>query len=402
VLLAGAALSGCDALDKLLEIETPAIIPASKLEGPESANMLLVGASSDFEYAYSRHILQGGYMGGEVHDATSTAARWVVPTRIVTDIDPQYRDQSYIPLSTARWSADNVLKLLQGWTDAQVPDRQTKIASAAVFSGFSMVMLAEAYCSLAIDLSPEIQPSAVFQMAEQRFTTAITAGQAAGSGAAKWLNAAYVGRARARLNLGNAAGAAADAALVPVGFRIDATYSAANARRYNQVYEETRTGAFSVAEPFHDLTVDGKADPRVPVINQNRKGQDALTTLWNQQLYLARESPIPYARWEEAQLIIAEALGGTTAVGIINNLRSRRGLPATYAGGTAAEIKAEVVKERSRELFLQGHRLGDLRRYNLPLFPPVGLAYPKGGTYGDFRCFPLPMVEKVANPNIGV
>jgi hypothetical protein len=31
----------------------------------------------------------------------------------------------------------------------------------------------------------------------------------------------------------------------------------------------------------------------------------------------------------------------------------------------------------------------------------VGLAYPKGGTYGDFRCFPLPMVEKVANPNIG-
>lgn len=206
--------------------------------------------------------------------------------------------------------------------------------------------------------------------------------------------------ARARLDLGNGAGASADAALVTTGFRLDATYSEAASRRYNSIWEETRTGYISVTEPFRNLKVGGVADPRVNVVDQKRNGWDALTPLWNQTLYTARSTPIPIARWEEAQLIVAEVAGGQTAVNIINNLRSRRGLPATYTGGTAAEIKAQVVDERRRELFLDGHRLGDLRRYNLPLFPAVGLPYPKGGNYGDLTCFPLPNVEIQSNPNI--
>ena len=400
VALAGLALSGCDAMDKLLEIETPALIPAANLEGPEFATLLLSGAIGDFEAAFSGHILQSSFIGGELHDATSTANRWLVPSRTMTNIDTRYADQSYTPLSRSRWTADHIMTLLQGWSDAEVADRQTMIATAAVYSGFSLVLLAESFCTLSIDLSGELQPAEVFQMAEARFTTAITAAQAAGSSASKWLNAAYVGRARARLNLGNTAGAAADAALVTVGFRLDATYSEAASRRYNAIWEETRTGYISVTEPFRNLTVGGVADPRVNVVEQKKKGWDAMTWLWNQTLYTARNSPIPIARWEEAQVIMAEVAGGQTAVNIINNLRTRRSLPATYTGGTAAEIKAQVLDERRRELFLDGHRIGDLRRYNLPLFPEVGLPYNKGGTYGDLTCFPLPYVEIVANPNI--
>jgi len=400
VALAGVVLSGCDVMDKLLEVETPAIIPASKLEGPESAALLLSGAIGEFEVALSSHILQQSLLAGELHDGTSSAARWMVPSRTVTYFDSRYSDQSYTPLSRARWTADNVLTLLQGWTDAQVAERQTKIATAAVHAGFSLVLLGEAYCQMAIDLSAAKTPAEIYQMAEQRFTTAIAAAQAAGSGASKWLNAAYVGRARARLDLGNTAGAASDAALVPVGYRLDATYSGSNSRRYNNVYEETRTGSIAVTEPYWNLTVDGKADPRVPVTDMKRKAADGLTALWNQQLYTDRASPIPMARWEEAQLIIAEAQGGTTAVGIINTLRTRRGLPGTYAGGTAAEIKNQVIAERQRELFLDGHRIGDLQRYNLAFFPAVGLVYPKGGIYGDTKCFPIPSVEIQANPNL--
>ncbi|NJD20795.1 MAG: RagB/SusD family nutrient uptake outer membrane protein [Gemmatimonadetes bacterium] len=398
--LAGFALSGCDAMDKLLEIETPNSIPASKLDGPESATLLLSGAIGDFENALSTHILQQSQLAGELHDGTSSATRWMVPSRTVMYFDANYPGLSYTPLSKARWTADNALKLLQGWTDAQVTDRQTKIATAAVYAGFSLVILGESYCTMAIDLSAALQPAAVYQMAEQRFTTAITAAQAAGSGATKWLNAAYVGRARARLDQGNTAGAASDAALVPVGFRLDATYSAANSRRYNNVYEETRTGSISVTEPYWNLTVDGKADPRVPVLDMKRKASDGLTALMNQQLYLDRASPIPMARWEETQLILAEVQGGAQAVNIINNLRTRRGLAGTYAGGTAAEIKAQVGAERQRELFLDGHRIGDLQRYNLPFFPAVGVVYPKGGIYGDVKCFPIPAVEINANPNL--
>jgi len=398
--LAGFALTGCDFMDELLEIETPATIPADKLLGPESAAMLLSGAIGDFENALSSHILQQSLLAGELHDGTSSAPRWMVPSRTVMYFDARYPEQSYTPLSKARWTADNVLKLLQGWTDAEVAGRQTMIATAAVYAGFNLVIMAESYCSMALDLSAEMTPQAVNQQAEARFTTAITAAQAVGSGASAWLNAAYVGRARARLNLGNTAGAAADAALVPVGFKLNATYSAANSRRYNNVYEETRTGSITVTEPYWNLTVDGKADPRVPVLDMKRKASDGLTALMNQQLYLDRATPIPLARWEEAQLIIAEAQGGATAVNIINNLRTRRGLAGTYAGGTAAEIKNQVIAERQRELFLDGHRVGDLQRYNLPFFPAIGVVYAKGGIYGDVKCFPIPAVEINANPNL--
>lgn len=400
LMLGGLALSGCDMMDELLEVDTPAIIPAAKLEGPESADLLLSGAIGDFEAALDGHILQQSLMGGELHDGTSSAPRWMVPSRTVIDMDVRFRDQSYTPMSRARWTADNVLTLLQGWTDAEVQSRQLKIATAAVYAGLALVNLGETYCTMAIDMGPELQPSEVFQAAEARFTTAITAAQATGSGGAKWLNAAYVGRARARLDLGNASGAASDAQLVPVGFELEATYSAAQSRRYNAIYEETRTGSIAVTEPFWDLEVDGVADPRVPVLDMKRKASDGLTALMNQQLFTDRGTPIPIARWEEAQLILAEAQGGQTAVDIINDLRARRGLPATYTGGTAAEIKAQVIDERRRELFLDGHRLGDVVRYSLPFFPAVGVVYAKGGIYGDQKCFPLPAVERVANPNI--
>jgi hypothetical protein len=399
-MLGGLALSGCDVMDELLAVDTPAIIPADKLQGPESADMLLSGAIGDFEAALDGHIIQQSLMGGELHDGTSSAPRWMVPSRTVIEMDVRYEGESYTPLARARWTADHVLTLLQGWTDAEVQNRQLKIATAAVYAGLALVNLGETYCTMAIDMGPELQPNDVFQAAEARFTTAITAAQAAGTSGAKWLNAAYVGRARARLDLGNASAAAADAQLVPVGFKLDATYSAAQSRRYNAVYEETRTGSISVTEPFWNLKVDGTADPRVPVLDMKRKAADGLTALMNQQLFLDRGTAIPIARWEEAQLIIAEAQGGQAAVNIINSLRARRSLPATYSGGTAAEIKAQVVAERSRELFLDGHRLGDVVRYNLPLFPAVGLVYPKGGIYGDQKCFPLPAVERVANPKI--
>jgi starch-binding outer membrane protein, SusD/RagB family len=113
------------------------------------------------------------------------------------------------------------------------------------------------------------------------------------------------------------------------------------------------------------------------------------------------------ARWEEAQLILAEAdvaagdVGG--AVGIINTLHANAGIPA-YGGGTPEEVMSQIIEERARELFLEGQRLGDIIRYDLPLFPPPGTPFPVGGTdtgvYGTQVCFPLPSAERNNNPNI--
>ena len=76
-------------------------------------------------------------------------------------------------------------------------------------------------------------------------------------------------------------------------------------------------------------------------------------------------------------------------------------MPAYDATGqTAAEVLAQVIEERRREFFLEGHRFNDVRRFNLPLEPAVGAPFASGGTHGDQRCFPLPDVERLNNPNI--
>lgn len=156
--------------------------------------------------------------------------------------------------------------------------------------------------------------------------------------------------------------------------------------------------------PFRDLTFGGVPDPRVVVVDAGTLGSDVQTPIFQPAKYPSIDSPIPVATWEEAQLIQAEAAvaGGNPqgAVDIINTLHDNAGLPP-HAGGTPAEVMAQVVEERSRELFLEGQRLGDMIRCDLPLFPATGTPFPvAGGTFGSQVCFPLPTVERLNNPNI--
>jgi hypothetical protein len=256
-------------------------------------------------------------------------------------------------------------------------------------------------CSASIDLGPELTPAQILAEAEARFTRAIDAATAAGDDEIRHL--ALLGRARARLDLGNTDGAAADATQIPPGFVVNATYSNAKPSRQNVVYNFLyQLLAATVEAPFRDVTFEDVPDPRVTVVDLDTRGSDNVTPIFVPAKYSAFESPIPVARWEEAQLILAEAdLAG--AVGIINTLHANAGLPP-YGGGTPSEVLAQIIEERRRELFLEGHRLGDIIRYGLALSPAPGTPFPVGaafsGVYGTQVCFPLPDAERLNNPNI--
>ena len=66
-------------------------------------------------------------MGEELIDATQTADRWPYDRREVQPGDSRYGTFGcealgvYTPLSTARFTADQALAQLEGWTDAQMP-----------------------------------------------------------------------------------------------------------------------------------------------------------------------------------------------------------------------------------------------------------------------------------------
>jgi hypothetical protein len=244
----------------------------------------------------------------------------------------------------------------------------------------------------------------IFASAETMFNTAITAAQAAGD--QQILNMAYVGRARARLDQGNKAGATADAALVPAGFVINATSENAPTIRQNRIQVYNQGGLVSVAPSYRNLTVASGSgtvpDTRVAVTDAGKNGTDNRTPLFIQTKYPNSASPIPIASYKEAQLIVAEVAQGQTAVNIINNLRAAKGLPA-FSSTDPVAIAAEVTEARRRELFLEGQHLYDVRRLNLPLDPAAGIPYStvylKGGNYGTERCFPVPDVERLNNPN---
>lgn len=284
-----------------------------------------------------------------------------------------------------------------------MPGRQGLIGQAAAHAGYSLILLGEAMCTAALDGGPELSREQVFAEAEARFTKAMTAATAAGDSST--LNMARVGRARARLNLNKLPEARADAALVPPGFVRNATYSAANSRRENLIFTQMNRGLFSSVDPsFRGLTFGGVPDPRVTVVNAATVGQDRVTPIWRATKYPTIGTPIPIASYDEAQLIIAEAdlAAGNVqaAVTIINRLHTAVGIPA-YGGGTAAEVKVQLIEERRRELFLEGHRLNDIIRFKIPLTPAPGTPFPvKGGVYGDQVCFPLPDVERFNNPTL--
>lgn len=407
-LLGGA---GCDAFENLLEVDAPSRIPASQLESPANAQLLLNGAIGDFECALGSYVVLTGIMGEELVDATQTANRWPYDRREVAPDESRYSTFGctslgvYTPLSTARWAAENVLQRLEGWSDAEMPegmDRTSMIATAAAYSGYAHLLLGEAFCTgvlLDASLTPggEVNRVELFRRAEERFTRAIEAARASGND--EILNMALVGRARARLDLQKNAEAAADARQVAAGFVMEASASTTASRRENRVFAENNNSQLvSVGEPYRNLTFQGVEDPRVEVVNTGRTATDG-TPIWTQQKYASLSAPLPIATWDEAQLIIAEIEGGQTAVDIINMFHARAGLPA-FTSTDPAAIRQQVVQERSRELFLEGHRLNDVRRLSLPLSPAPGTTYRNGGVYGTTTCLPLPNVERLNNPNI--
>jgi starch-binding outer membrane protein, SusD/RagB family len=403
VFLIGAAVLSTTACSKFLDVTTPDQVVSSTLDNPLLAPQLVSGVQADFECAFANYAAATGALTDEFDVSTAFIAWTVWDARILIPNDGSLAGVDctatgfpvYGPLQTARAQGENVAKQLEGWTDAQVSGRVGLLATAYAYEGYALTLLGEGFCSMAIDVGPLLKPSDVLTLAETTFTTAITDATAANNTAI--LNMALVGRARVRLDLGKGALAAADAALVPSGFRKDATYSSVNERRKNTVWTRNQRDLYtSVTASYRGLTFNGVADPRVPVTNANRRGNDGLTPLWYEMKYTADNSPIPVATYGEAQLIIAEVQGGQAAVDAINRLHTAAGLPA-FSSTDNAVIAAQVREERRRQLFADGHRINDLLRFNLPFPSGQTLA---GIPYGTNTCIPLSDAETSNNPNL--
>jgi hypothetical protein len=393
-------------------VELPGRIPSELLEDPTTAPTLAASVAADFECAFSNYVNTTSTLGDQFLGASGNLVAKNWGTRKIPEEDTSNEQTSctgflgaYTPLQTARFQADDVLKRLEGWTDDQAKTPLAPLrARVAAFGAYAYTLLGEGFCAMRFDEEKSIKtPAEVLGIAKTKFDAALTLVNAMPAGAPKTelLNLVYVGRARVRLDLKDAAGAAADAALVTPGFEFFVTRSVDAQTRWNDAFASmTEQGHSSVDPQYRNLTVGGVPDPRVqvkagPDVGFPPKAFDGVTDLYvvtNKNF--TRADPMRMASYIEAQLIRAEALGGATAVGIINARRNVLQLPQ-YTGPTdAASIRALVLDERNREFFMEGgQRYNDLLRFSIPW--KTGNDQ-NGVPYGSTTCMPLPLSEKIA------
>ena len=362
-------------------------------------------------------------IGEELDDAVQTADRWPYDQRTVSANQSRYSQNSctglgvYTPLQAARVSSNNVRRLLEGWTDVQVPGRQLMIARVSVYEAWSQLLIGEAFCETVfsivdgeqVKLGTRITRAQALDSAIARFTGALAAAQGASGAVADSLrNFALIGRAKAYQDKGNMTSARADAIQVPAGFVWNITASNTNTRRQNRVFQENNPGitpSSSIGARYRAATYT--SDPRIKIANTGKFSNGTNVPLWVQSKYATVAAPIPAATGTEMQLLIAEAdiaSNRANTLAIIATMRTAGG-QAAYTGTTAADDLTEIIDQRRRALFLTGTHFGDVIRYNLTLTPSAGTGTPWNQQYGPDKgaqlCLPLPQAELLNNPLAG-
>ncbi|HEY2377971.1 MAG TPA: RagB/SusD family nutrient uptake outer membrane protein [Gemmatimonadaceae bacterium] len=396
----------------ILKVELPGRIPTDLLNDPLTAPTLAASVTADFECAFSEYVLATTTLSDQFLGASGNlnAKNWGTKKIYESDTGNETNQcgqayGAYLPLQTVRFESNDVLSRLNGWTDAQANVALAPLrARVATFGAYAYTLLGEGFCAMRFDLGKQVlTPAQVLAQADAKFTAAIALVNAmsAGTDKTQLLNLVHAGRARERLDAGDLATATSEAQLVAPSFEFYVTRSVDAATRYNNAwYEIAELGNSSVDPAYRNLTVGGVPDPRVqvapgPILSLPKKSFDGVTDLYvltNKND--TRADPMRLASYVEAQLIIAEAQKGNTAVGIINARRTQLQLPQ-YTGPTDdASIMALVLDERNREFFMEGgQRYNDLLRFKISW--KIG-SDQNGIPYGTTTCMPLPLDERLA------
>ena len=426
------SLGACDS-KRVLEVTDPDVAKPGSLASASALGVVYAGAVGDFAAAYGGNTSGEGEVGYSALLTDEYVNAETFPTRIEIDQRSTTPDNSnivavYRATQRARASADFASNKLAAISPSDV--RRSETQSLA---GFMIDMMGEDYCSGSpisqltdagdVVYGTQLTTAQQWDAAISKFDSAITIATANGAAGTTQLNLARIGKARALVNKGDYAGAAALVAAVPTSFVYFVRYSANTSRENNGVFfwnNLNRRFTATDKEGINGLPYRSDNDPRTAQ-KLSGVGFDGVTPLWlvneapntwaTEGKYPLRESSMPLATGLEARLIEAEAAlkAGNTAgyLTAINAEQTAQGVTlSTLPATTAAQVDL-LFKERAYSLWFTGHRLGDMRRLirqygrNSETVFPTGTFFHSGsaaGTYGTDVNIILPNQEK-NNPN---
>ena len=407
------------ACDSLLEVENPGAVQNELLSDTINAPLLAATVVSDFQLAYDDLARNTGWFTDETLVGHNFVGFREWDGRIVLQERGELH-QVYTVLQQARFSADSLSGRLQQLYPQPTAAQHLALARMRAYGGYSYVLMGEYLCEAPLQPDSAAVPSEeILRRSIPRFQRAIesaNAARAAGISAARVdsiLNMARVGMARAYLDLGDKANAARVAADVPATFEFRAHYAETKEDLENVFYASTN-GAnqnIGVDAPFRFLN-----DRRVRHTATSRTGHNGATPLWRpyqapsfsgwsatgDTVPFQKSTSIRFSSGLEARYIVAEA-GGMADAALLAFLNERRAVGGQEAlAALPADAMAELRDQRRRDFFLDGHRLGDLRRYkkfySVDQFPKGTHPDPFIGTYGTAECFIPTLTERLGNP----
>ncbi len=397
-----AGLSGC-ALDAV----NPGPIRAEALNTPSALSSLVNGSGRDLAESLNWVAYTGAAATREIFPAGSTAAFGISVLHQNGKLVDNDGDNYWNFAQRARWTSEDAvtrIKSVLGTTSAN----STTLAQALVWAGFSNRHLGENFCEGVINGGAPGPYTVYLERAEANFTEAITVATAANN--ANLVSAATAGRASVRLLRNNTAGAATDAASVASTFAYRMPYYQNELDQYNRIFWASANQpyrAHTVWNTYIETYRRATRDPRVPfdssltiLVGDAAVGALGRVRWYFQTKYPTLTSPINLASgWEmrlieaEVKLVAGDVAGALT---LINGRRTSLSL-APVTAASATEAWAALKRERGIELWMEGRRLGDLRRWAALSRP--GALDAKEEIPGRDLCFATPLSEKQTNVN---
>lgn len=418
--LAAATVAGCT---NFLAAENPGAVEEPDVTDAAYATLIANGPIYAFQLAHTDLT----YWNAQFTDEIFNRATFVEEGQI--DRRDLYSDMTYInafvyaPMQRARFLGEDGARRLKEIL-GDTATRDLRVARSLAYAGYSYIALGETMCTTPIDLgvpktTPEMMTDAV-----ARFQEAIDIANAARTflqsqtpvnanailAVDSVLNFARVGAARASLNKNDKTAATTFASAVPAAFDFRAYYTDNTTGQRNRTFERLTLGSngYMLNTPFNDMA----ADPRIPRVATGTRATTPLSppsySTFTNTIAGGAFTPIMSVRLAsglEARYIVAEAQGPTAAtLTFVNERRAAGSQPSVNLTGDA--LMAELRDQRSRDFYLDNHRLGDLRRYKeyygVDLFPKG--PYPgstSGQVYNEaITCWPLPTNEINGNPNV--
>jgi len=145
-------LSGCEGtLDELIGVDRPGQLPADELNNPALLDPLVGGVQSSFECAFAVYINYFGLWSGVLNHGN--ARDFQVEQRNVSNVTlydrscegGSYANPGFGALHMARAQAVTAIELLDGFTEAEVPNRQALLGKSRLYEAYSTLLLGEAF-----------------------------------------------------------------------------------------------------------------------------------------------------------------------------------------------------------------------------------------------------------------